>query len=57
MVVSYINKVADSLWPNGGPITFKEPRKPEEKVQAKEEANRKLSTWLPGKEARLLRFY
>ncbi|CEI96790.1 hypothetical protein RMCBS344292_10944 [Rhizopus microsporus] len=47
MVVSYINKVADSLWPNGGPITFKEPRKPEEKVQTKEEANRKLSTWLP----------
>lgn len=57
MVVSYINKVADSLWPNGGPLTFKEPRKAEEKVQTKEEANRKLSTWLPGKEARLLRFY
>lgn len=57
MVASYINKVTDSLWPNGGPLTFKEPRKPEEKVQTKEEANRKLSTWLPGKKARLLRFY
>ncbi|CEI91432.1 hypothetical protein RMCBS344292_05720 [Rhizopus microsporus] len=47
MVASYINKVTDSLWPNGGPLTFKEPRKAEEKVQTKEEANRKLSTWLP----------
>jgi sorting nexin-25 len=48
MIVFYLNKVTNSLWPDGGPLTFKEPRKPEEKVQTREEANRKLSTWLPG---------
>ena len=49
MIVFYVHKLTDSLWPNGGPLTFKEPRKPEEKLLTKEEANRKLSTWLPGK--------
>jgi sorting nexin-25 len=49
MIVFYLTKVTNSLWPDGGPLTFKEPRKPEEKVQTREEANRKLSTWLPGK--------
>jgi sorting nexin-25 len=39
----------DSLWPEGAKLTFKPPRKPDEKSQTKEEANRKLSTWLPGK--------
>ncbi|CAO3626374.1 unnamed protein product [Mucor fragilis] len=47
MVVFYFNKITSSLWPNGGPLTFKEARKPEEKIQTREEANRKLSTWLP----------
>ncbi|OBZ84694.1 Sorting nexin-12 [Choanephora cucurbitarum] len=47
MIVFYVHKLTDSLWPNGGPLTFKEPRKPEEKLLTKEEANRKLSTWLP----------
>ncbi|KAI7886398.1 PXA domain-containing protein [Mucor mucedo] len=47
MVVFYINKITDSLWPNGGPLTFKPARKVEEKVHTREEANRKLSTWLP----------
>lgn len=49
MIVFYINKITDSLWPNGGPLTFKQGRKPEEKIHTREEANRKLSTWLPGK--------
>lgn len=49
MIVFYFNKIMDSLWPNGGPLTFKEGRKPEEKAHTREEANRKLSTWLPGK--------
>lgn len=48
MIVFYLNKITNSLWPDGGPLTFKEPRKPEEKLQTREEANRKLSTWLPG---------
>lgn len=48
MVVFYFNKITSSLWPNGGPLAFKEARKPEEKIQTREEANRKLSTWLPG---------
>lgn len=49
MVVFYFNKITSSLWPDGGPLTFKEARKPEEKQTTREEANRKLSTWLPGK--------
>lgn len=49
MIVFYFNKIMDSLWPNGGPLTFKEGRKAEEKAHTREEANRKLSTWLPGK--------
>ncbi|CEP07570.1 hypothetical protein [Parasitella parasitica] len=47
MIAFYFNKITNSLWPNGGPLTFKEARKPEEKTQTREEANRKLSTWLP----------
>ncbi|GAA5809018.1 hypothetical protein MFLAVUS_002420 [Mucor flavus] len=47
MIVFYFNKIMDSLWPNGGPLTFKEGRKAEEKAHTREEANRKLSTWLP----------
>lgn len=49
MIVFYFNKIIGSLWPNGGPLAFKEPRKLEDKIQTREEANRKLSTWLPGK--------
>jgi sorting nexin-25 len=48
MIVFYFNKIINSLWPNGGPLAFKEPRKLEEKIQTREEANRKLATWLPG---------
>ncbi|KAI8640059.1 PXA domain-containing protein [Parasitella parasitica] len=47
MIVFYFNKITNSLWPNGDSLTFKEARKPEDKVQTREEANRKLSTWLP----------
>ncbi|KAI8140894.1 PXA domain-containing protein [Fennellomyces sp. T-0311] len=47
MIVFYLRKVTDSLWPDGQTLTFKEPRRPDEKQQTKEAANRKLSTWLP----------
>ncbi|KAI9266849.1 PXA domain-containing protein [Phascolomyces articulosus] len=47
MIVFYLRKVTDSLWPDGQTLTFKEPRRPEEKQHTKEAANRKLSTWLP----------
>ncbi|KAL7333668.1 tRNA (guanine-N(7)-)-methyltransferase (tRNA(m7G46)-methyltransferase) [Mucor circinelloides] len=47
MVVFYFTKITSSLWPDGGPLKFKEARKPEEKIHTREEANRKLSTWLP----------
>ena len=50
MIVFYLRKVTDSLWPDGQTLTFKEPRRPDEKLHTKEAANRKLSTWLPGKE-------
>ena len=49
MVVYYFKKITDSLWPNGGQLTFKEARRPDEKVHSRNEANRKLSTWLPGR--------
>ncbi|KAI8968665.1 PXA domain-containing protein [Pilobolus umbonatus] len=47
MIVSYFDKITQSIWPDGGPMKLKEPRKLEEKIQTREEANRKLSTWLP----------
>ncbi|KAI9319877.1 PXA domain-containing protein [Dichotomocladium elegans] len=47
MVVFYLKKVTTSLWPDGQKLTFKSPRRPEEKQHAKDEANRKLSAWLP----------
>ncbi|KAI9497423.1 PXA domain-containing protein [Zychaea mexicana] len=47
MIVFYLRKVTDSLWPDGQTLTFKEPRRPDEKQHTKESANRKLSTWLP----------
>ncbi|KAG2227701.1 hypothetical protein INT45_004743, partial [Circinella minor] len=47
MIVFYLRKVTDSLWPDGQTLTFKEPRRPDEKLHTKEAANRKLSTWLP----------
>ncbi|KAI9483361.1 MAG: PXA domain-containing protein [Benjaminiella poitrasii] len=47
MIVSYFDKLMDSLWPGGESLRFKEPRKLEEKIHTREEANRKLSTWLP----------
>ncbi|ORZ21687.1 PXA domain-domain-containing protein [Absidia repens] len=47
MVIFYFRKIMDSLWPGGAKLTFKPARKPDEKLQTKEEANRKLSTWLP----------
>ncbi|KAI9308239.1 PXA domain-containing protein [Cunninghamella echinulata] len=47
MIVFYLRKILDSLWPEGAKLTFKTPRKSDEKLHTKEEANRKLSTWLP----------
>ncbi|KAI8342056.1 PXA domain-containing protein [Chlamydoabsidia padenii] len=47
MVVYYFRKIMDSLWPGGATLTFKPARKQDEKLHTKEEANRKLSTWLP----------
>ncbi|KAI8967691.1 PXA domain-containing protein [Mycotypha africana] len=48
MILLYLNKVMDGLWPNGERMASKEPRTLETKVQTRDEANRKLSTWLPG---------
>lgn len=49
MIVFYLKKITSSLWPDGKTLTFKTPRRPDEKQHTKEEANRKLSAWLPGK--------
>ncbi|KAL0074151.1 PXA domain-containing protein [Phycomyces blakesleeanus] len=40
-------RLTDTLWPEGASLSFKPPRRPEEKQHTREEANRKLSTWLP----------
>ncbi|KAI7875789.1 hypothetical protein K492DRAFT_240110 [Lichtheimia hyalospora FSU 10163] len=47
MIVFYLKKITSSLWPDGKTLTFKPPRRPDEKQHTKEEANRKLSAWLP----------
>ncbi|KAI8369312.1 PXA domain-containing protein [Radiomyces spectabilis] len=52
MMVFYLRRIIDSLWPGGASITFKPARQPEEKAQTREEANRKLSAWLPGRISR-----
>lgn len=52
MIVFYLKKITNSLWPDGKTLTFKAPRRPDEKQHTKEEANRKLSAWLPGKSVR-----
>ncbi|KAH8556519.1 PXA domain-containing protein [Umbelopsis sp. PMI_123] len=50
MILLALQKITDSLWPNGERAPPKEARKHEQQMKEKEEANRKLSTWLPGKE-------
>ncbi|KAG2189070.1 hypothetical protein INT44_004212 [Umbelopsis vinacea] len=42
-----LQKITDSLWPNGERAPPKEARKHELQMKEREEANRKLSTWLP----------
>lgn len=51
MVGFYFDKICNSLWPNGQSLTFKPARTTDEKQQTREAANRKLSEWLPGKDA------
>jgi Sorting nexin C terminal len=51
MILLALQKITDSLWPNGERAPPKEARKHELQMKEREEANRKLSTWLPGKEA------
>lgn len=50
MILLALQKLTDSLWPNGERAPPKEARKHELQMKEREEANRKLSTWLPGKE-------
>ncbi|OAD70327.1 hypothetical protein PHYBLDRAFT_86166, partial [Phycomyces blakesleeanus NRRL 1555(-)] len=47
MILFYFRRLTDTLWPEGASLSFKPPRRPEEKQHTREEANRKLSTWLP----------
>jgi hypothetical protein len=49
MIVFALQKITNSLWPDGERGPPKEGRKHELQVKEREEANRKLSTWLPGK--------
>ncbi|ORX44583.1 hypothetical protein DM01DRAFT_1340339 [Hesseltinella vesiculosa] len=47
MLLFYMQKITDSMWPNGAKWQSKLARMPEHKLHTKDEANRKLSTWLP----------
>lgn len=47
-VLTYVNTLKDSLWPGGRLKPPELPRTPEEKARTREDANRKLSSLLPG---------
>lgn len=49
MIVFALQKIMDSLWPDGVRAGPKEPRNAATQAKERDEANRKLSTWLPGK--------
>lgn len=48
-VLSYLNIFKDGMWPNGRLKPPSAPRIVDEKARTRDEANRKLSTLLPGK--------
>ena len=47
-VLSYLNIFKEGMWPGGHLKPQSPPRSAEEKARTREEANRKLSTLLPG---------
>jgi sorting nexin-25 len=47
-LLSYINLLRDSLWPGGKLKPPDVPRTAEEKIRTRDEANRKLSSLVPG---------
>lgn len=46
--MSYINLLRDNLWPGGKLKPQGIPRTAEEKIRTRDEANRKLSSLVPG---------
>lgn len=51
-LMQYLNSFKDSLWPGGTLKGPSDPRTAEEKIRTRDEANRKLSTLMPGAGAR-----
>lgn len=47
-VINYLDIVRDNLWPGGKLKTSELPRTVEEKLRTRDEANRKLSSLVPG---------
>lgn len=47
-LMRFINIFRDSMWPDGKPKTPGIPRTTEEKIRTRDEANRKLSSLVPG---------
>ncbi|KAI8072691.1 PXA domain-containing protein [Gongronella butleri] len=47
MLLFYFERITGALWPDGAKWQPRPARKPEDKLHTKDEANRKLSTWLP----------
>ena len=48
-LLSYLTTLRDNLWPQGKLKPPSVPRTAEEKLRTKDEANRKLSSLVPGK--------
>jgi sorting nexin-25 len=48
-VINYLDIFKDNLWPGGKLKTSELPRTVEEKLRTRDEANRKLSSLVPGK--------
>ena len=48
-LMTFINTFRDSLWPDGNLKPPSVPRTVEEKLTTRDEANRKLSSLIPGK--------
>lgn len=56
-IMKYINIFRDSLWPNGSLKGPTPPRTTEEKIKTRDDANRKLSALVPGKNNTHLFYY
>ena len=48
-VITYLNLLKENLWPEGKLRSNQSPRTTEERLRTRDEANRKLSSLVPGR--------